>query len=172
MNTTTALTTIQQSTKPPLTQKELLRATAIAMAKAQDEERERCDKERERLRKLVVREILKVSKGVKDSCKEINFGKAYRNGAYLNSMLEIHIKFVLDLGNPALADAFKAYCDFKVPAYRTEASFYEELRKKLAPGSRVNDVIANEQSRKLLAEAGKKILGMTTPDEAASAIDA
>jgi anion-transporting ArsA/GET3 family ATPase len=161
----TALALVTKKVEPPLTKKELLRATAIAMQKKQREAWSLASKTREKRYESLTRIATALAKKQMPSAKVV-----VNNVHYEKYDLEVIFTVTVERKHPDIAAAIADYQAIKLPDLEGEDAIYKRLQEASKAPERIMDMLKDDKFLKKLAEAGEKMLEKPTETDKATAI--
>lgn len=165
--TPTALALVTKKVEPPLTKKELLRATAMAMQKKQREAWNMASKTREKRHESLTRIAMALAKKQMPSAKVTVY-----NVHYDKYDLEVIFSVTVDRKHPEISAAIADYKAIKLPEVESEDEIYKRLQEASKAPERIMDMLKDEKFTKKLAEAGEKMLAKPTEADKQNAIPA
>jgi len=164
----TALALVTKKVEPPLTKKELLRATAIAINKTQ-----RSNHGLAKATKLKAYESLeRIATGL--ARKQMLEAKVCVNNVHYDreDHLEVIFSVKVPKHHPSVAAAIFDYKAVKLPDVESEDEIYKRLQEASKAPERIMEMLKDEKFLKKLAEAGEKMLEKPTEADKQNAIQA
>lgn len=163
--TPTVLALVTKKVEPPLTKKELLRATAMAMAKKQRDARNDALK----LRQMRHDSLERVAVGL--AKKKLGSAKAVVNNIhYVREPLSVVFSVDVDRATPEVAASLVDYHAVQIPEIESEDTIYKRLQEASKAPERIMEMLKDAKFLKKLAEAGESMLKKPTETDKASAI--
>jgi len=165
--TPTALALVTKKVEPPLTKKELLRATAIAMAKKQCDARNDAFKLRQTRHDILEKVAVGLAK------KKLWSAKAVVNNIhYAKEPLSVIFSVDVERTAPEVAALLSDYHAVKIPEIESEDTIYKRLQEASKVPKRIMEMLNDAKFLKKLAEAGESMLKKPTEADKQNAIPA
>jgi hypothetical protein len=165
--TPTALALVTKKVEPPLTKKELLRATAIAMAKKQRDARNEALRFRQMRHDSLERVAVSLAK------KKLCSAKAVVNNIhYAKEPLSVLFSVDVERSTPEVAASLADYHAVQIPEIESEDTIYKRLQEASKAPERIMEMLKDAKFLKKLAEAGESMLKKPTEADKQNAIPA